>query len=254
MRTNSAVAKVRWPPSRRRPTATATSATEKVASSSRTSEERKATRSVAMVAVPVAVGDVADGGGLGLGPPEDLEGRQPGHHVEEVAGQPLEELGLSPHAALGRGPHQGHEQRDERDGDGDDGRRDPVGPQHHDDDGDRDDHRQKELGQVTGEVAVEGVDPAGGQDVEAAGALGVDAGRAQRADLLDQGLAQVRLGRRRRPVGQPLAEPRQGGPHGDHHQEQADLEADLGQVAVVGRPPGRSCWRSARPGPGPGRR
>ena len=51
MRTNKAVAKLTWPPSRRRPTATATSATENVASSSRTSDERNATFNVAIVAV-----------------------------------------------------------------------------------------------------------------------------------------------------------------------------------------------------------
>ena len=42
----------------------------------------------------VAVGHVGDRTGLGLGAPEDLEGRQPGHDVEEVTGQLLE----GPHA------------------------------------------------------------------------------------------------------------------------------------------------------------
>ena len=41
-------------------------------------------------------------------------------------------------------------------------------PEHHDDDGDRDDHGQEQLGQIAGEVAVEGVDPAGGQHDQAA--------------------------------------------------------------------------------------
>ena len=44
----------------------------------------------------VLVGDVTDGGHLRLGPPEDLEGREAGHDVEEVSGQALEQ----PHLAL----------------------------------------------------------------------------------------------------------------------------------------------------------
>ena len=52
--------------------------------------------------------------------------------------------------------------------DGDDHGGDPVGAQHHDDDGDRDDHGQEQLRQVAGEVVVERVDAAGGQDDEAA--------------------------------------------------------------------------------------
>ena len=42
----------------------------------------------------VAFGDVPDRGDLGLGPTEDLEGGEAGHHVEEVAGQALEQAGL----------------------------------------------------------------------------------------------------------------------------------------------------------------
>ena len=109
----------------------------------------------------VAVRDVADRGHLGLGPTEDLEGREAGHHVEEVAGQALEQTGLSSHPNLGRGAHKRHEQRDQRHRDRDDHRRDPVGPQHHDDDGDGDDDGQEQLWEVPGEVAVEGVDAAG---------------------------------------------------------------------------------------------
>ena len=59
------------------------------------SEDRNATFSVAMVAVPVLVGDVADRRDLRLGPAEDLEGGQAGHHIEEVPGQALEKPGLA---------------------------------------------------------------------------------------------------------------------------------------------------------------
>ena len=51
MSTKRAAAKLRWPSSSRSPTATATRATEKVARSSRMSEERNATLRVAIVAV-----------------------------------------------------------------------------------------------------------------------------------------------------------------------------------------------------------
>ncbi len=47
----------------------------------------------------VAVRDVADRGNLGFGSAEDLEGREAGHHVEEVAGQALEQTGLASHPA-----------------------------------------------------------------------------------------------------------------------------------------------------------
>ena len=59
--------------------------------------------------LPVLVGDVTDGRGLGLGPTEDLEGGQAGDHVEEMAGQALEEPGLARHPGPGGGAHQAHE-------------------------------------------------------------------------------------------------------------------------------------------------
>ena len=43
-----------------------------------------------MVARPVAVGDLADGARLRLGPAEDLQRRQAGDDVEEVAGEALQ--------------------------------------------------------------------------------------------------------------------------------------------------------------------
>ena len=77
--------------------------------------------------------------------------------------------------SLGRGADQRHEQRDQRHGDGDDHRRDPVGARDDDDDGDRHDHGQEQLGQVAGEVAVEGVDAAGREHDELTGAAAVEA-------------------------------------------------------------------------------
>ena len=62
------------PSSSRRPTATATSATETVASSSSMSDERKVSSRVAMRGRAVSIGDVCDGAGLRLRPAEDLQG------------------------------------------------------------------------------------------------------------------------------------------------------------------------------------
>ena len=71
----------------------------------------------------VAIGHVRDGAGLCLGPPEDLERGQPGHHVEEVPGQLVERPHAGRGAALRRGAHQGHEERDQRKADRDRARR-----------------------------------------------------------------------------------------------------------------------------------
>ena len=88
------------PSSSRSPTATATSATDSVATSSSTSEDRNASRSVrhACVAGSASV-TCADRRRLGLGPPEDLQRRQPGDDVEEVAGQPLQRAQLASRGA-----------------------------------------------------------------------------------------------------------------------------------------------------------
>ena len=95
---------------------TATSATESVASSSRAKDERKAIRSVRSVARRYSAVIGADRLGLRLGPAEDLEGRQAGDHVEEVAGQPGQQPPLAVHPGLGGPADEHHEQRDQRQG------------------------------------------------------------------------------------------------------------------------------------------
>ena len=69
--------------------------------------------------------------------------------------------------APGSGPasaaHQGHEHRDERQGQRDHERRDPVRAGDHDQHRDRDERGQDELGEVAGDVVVERVEAAGGQ-------------------------------------------------------------------------------------------
>ena len=55
-------------------------------------------RSVADRGPAVAFGDLADRLRLRLGAAEDLQRRQPGDDVEEVAGEPLERAELAVHA------------------------------------------------------------------------------------------------------------------------------------------------------------
>jgi len=57
----------------------------------------------------VTVGDLSDGGRLGLRPAEHLEGRETDHHVEKVTGQCLEGLDLAIGPRLRRCADQGHE-------------------------------------------------------------------------------------------------------------------------------------------------
>ena len=115
--------------------------------------------------------------------------------------------GLAAHFLLRGLADQAHEDGDQRHRDGDDHGRDPIGPQGHDDHRDGNDHGQEDLGQVAGEVGVEGVDAAGGQHRQPTRLLTVQSGRAQSGDALHQGLAQLRLGPGRRPVGHPFREP-----------------------------------------------
>ena len=202
----------------------------------------------------VAVRDVADRCHLGLGPAEDLEGREAGHHVEEVAGQALEQTGLSSHPNLRRGAHQGHEQRDQRHRHRDDHRRYPVGPQHHDDDGDRDDDGQEQLREIAGEVAVQGVDAAGRQHDEAARSAPGRCRRARVGRSAPPGRSAGPTWRTPRPVGQHVLRARR--PASDRGSPRP------GAPPACGRAPGpgggrrhrRSCWRSATPGPAPARR
>ena len=144
-------------------------------------------RSVADRGSAVAFGDLTDRAGLGLGPPEDLQRGQAGDDVEEVAGQSLQDPELAVHAFLRRGAHQGHEQRDQRDREGDDRRRDPVVPEDHHNHDDGHDHGEEQLRQVQREVAVERVDPAGGEHRQLAGALLARIVQAERRDALQQG-------------------------------------------------------------------
>ena len=112
---------------------------------------------------PVVVGDLADGLRLRLGPAEDLQGGQPGHHVQEVARQPGQQPPLPVHPGLGGPADEHHEQRDQRQRHHDDRRRHPVRGDDPGEHRDRDHDREAELRQIAGEVVVERVDAPGGQ-------------------------------------------------------------------------------------------
>ena len=96
---------------------TATRATEIVASSSSTSAERKATRSVAHRLDAVGVGDPAQDRDLGVGPPVGAQRRQAGDDVEEAVRQARRgPPSAARRRALRHPPDEDHEHRDQRHG------------------------------------------------------------------------------------------------------------------------------------------
>ena len=222
-----------FPSRRRSPTATATRATETVASNSRTRDDRNVSRRVARVVDAIAIGHVSDGPGLGLGPPEDLQCGQPSHHVEEMAGQLVERAHPGHGAVPRRGTDEGHEDRDKGQADGDQHGADPVRSGDDGDDGDRHDHGQEELGEVAGEVAVERVDARRHEHAEAPGVVSLKPDRAQRSNMLGGGPPQLRLGRGGRPVRRSFGGPGQERSTGDHGQQRKERPAELGQRLVV---------------------
>lgn len=118
----------------------------------------------------VLPGDGPDRGGLGLGPAEDLQGGQALDDIEEVARQPGEQPPLAVHPRLGGPADQDHEQRDQRKGEDDRERREPVAGDDPGQHGEGNDDRQPQLRQIAGEVVVQGVDAPGGEGGEFAGA------------------------------------------------------------------------------------
>ncbi len=170
--------------------------------------------------LPVVVGDLADRLGLRLGPAEDLQRRQPGHHVQEVSGQPGQQPPLAVHPGLGGHADQHHEERNQRQGDHDDGRRHPVLGDDPGEDRHRDDHREAQLGQVAREVVVEGVHAPGGQRHQRPGPLSAQPAGSQVRGPVQQPAAQLRLDRRPGPMGRQLREPGEQAAAQRHGREQ----------------------------------
>ena len=151
-------AKPRPPSTSRTPTVTATSATPSVAASSSTAPERKATRSVPIVATPVPVADGARSAPPARGPVEGAERRQPADDVGEVVREERERLPAFSRSMLGVAADEPHEDRHERKrhqhdpGGGEVDRRDER--EHRD----GDERGQHDLRQVAGEGRLERVD------------------------------------------------------------------------------------------------
>ncbi len=97
---------------------------------------------------PVVVRDPFERGDLGLGPPEDLEGREALDDVEEVVGQPRQRPPAAPPVALDRAADEDHEDHDQRHGQADGQRRHEV--RAGDRDHDRDGNDQRRAGPAAG--------------------------------------------------------------------------------------------------------
>ena len=182
---------------------------------------------------PITIGHVRDGAGLSLGPPEDLEGGEACHDVEEMAGQSVQRPHAGRGAVAGRQADQAHEDGDERHRHRDEHGRDGIGAGHHADDGHRDDHGQEELGQVAGEIAVERVDSGRDEHAQAPAVLVVQTGRAQRCDVCRRRAPQLGLGGGRGSVGRPFGGPGQDGAPDDHRQQEDERGAQRGEGSVV---------------------
>ncbi len=181
----------------------------------------------------VAVRHRCDRSGLGLRPSEHLEGGQPGHDVEEVAGQLLQRSHAGGGAVLGGGADERHEERDQREADRDQGGADPVRAGDDADDRDGDDDGEEELGEVAREVAVERVDPGRHEHAELTRVTALQPARPQGGDAAGGGAPQLGLGRRRGPVCGAFGRPGQGGPSGDDGEQQGDGRPQRGHRAVL---------------------
>ena len=140
---------------------------------------------------PVLVGHVGDHLLLGRGPAEHLERGQPLDDIEEVPAQPGQQVPLPLGLGLRMQADQDREDRDQGHGHRDDQGRDPVrgrDPHQH---RDRDHAGQHELGQVAGEVRVQGVQPLGGQGGELARPLPAQPGGPEPERVLGQGPAEL---------------------------------------------------------------
>ena len=137
-----------------------------------------------------------DDPGLPLGPAEDPQRRQAGDDVEEVVRQPGEQPELAPVRGLGVQADEGHEHRDERQGDGDRAGGDEIRRRDAGQDDDRHQCREHELRQVPREVGVQCVEAPGGQGGDRAAVT--RRARSQRRDVGEEPGPQLVLHRGRR--------------------------------------------------------
>ena len=178
-------------------------------------------RSVRIVARRYARGQCGEATGLAAGAAEGDQHVQACHEVEEVVAQHRQRPPLAPGRPLGVQPDEDHEQRDERHGQPDDHPGERVGDQDPDRDGGRHHRGDEQRGQVAAEVALEPVEPAGGQRGQLTGRRQVGVAGAEPQDVRDQGGPQGAHDVGRRAVRGDLARPREPGPDG-HHREHAE--------------------------------
>ena len=129
----------------------------------------------------VLVADRRDALRLDLAAVEGAQRGEPAHDVEKVVRQARQRLPAGARAPFGVAADQPHEQRDQRQRHGHDqgrGQVDGHGPGEH---RQGHQHRQHELGEIAGEVGLEGVDAldGGGGDLAGLGAVGRRRGVAQ---------------------------------------------------------------------------
>ncbi len=169
--------------------------------------------------------------GLGAGASEDLEGGQAGDEVGEVAG----EAGLQGPAALGAGfggpADEGHEDGDQRQGEGDDQGAGEVAGEDGEADDQRDGHGEDELRQVLGVEPVEGIESLGDEGDEAAGG-GASVERTVEAGAHEV-KAQLRFDGRGGALGEDVVGPGQDGFGGEDRDQGRDGEGDGVEGPVV---------------------
>ena len=161
----------------------------------------------------VLLGDRADRVALCLRPTEQAQGREPFDDVEKVTAQLLQDGPLSLRAALGHPSDQDHEDRDERDGHGDEEGGDRIDREDDEPGDERDRHSERQCGEELTHVGLEFVD-AGRRD------RGFAAGKsARRAVTVSSGVVehdgpQAVSRRPHRTPGRPFGHRRRGAPHG----------------------------------------
>ena len=196
---------------------TAASATPSVAASSSTDPDRKPTRSVAIVASPVAVAHLLDPCGLLAGAIERAQRRQPADDVEEVRGEQPQRLPAPVRLLLRVAADQPHEHGHERQGREQHERRRDVDRRDPRERRDGHDAGQHDLRQVPREVHLEAVHALnrGRRDLGARGAVARD--RVPTQTLLDELEPQLGEHVRRCPPARHLEAPGEHGARGEHH-------------------------------------
>ncbi|GAA1252826.1 hypothetical protein GCM10009676_44760 [Prauserella halophila] len=196
--------------------------------------ERDAQGAEGGAAVPV--GDAADGVGLRVGAAERGEYGQGAHEFEDVGRQPGDGIARRRDAVAGVGADERAEQRQQRQGDGDEQGRGPVGDEHGRTRGEGHDGGGDERREVAGEVGVERIEAGGGECGEFAGAAAGDPFGAESERVVEDVGAQLLLGARGGPGGDDADRPRQHGPRDDGGQEQAEPGREV--AGAFGSSPG----------------